>query len=253
MRSRGFRVTLLSFTLLSGIEAQPTIDLEGRYWIPQMSSRLRVEAGGFGTDIDARRDLGMQDANFAEGGATLRAGGHQLGFLYTPIDFNADQNVSRTVVFRGQPYTVGTRVVSELEIQHLQLYWAYQFIRVADNRFRLGPMIEADGFIMHGSLAAPNLSQPITQKEDISVGLPTVGLALDIEPHRLLHVYGRVAGMKVGDYGYFIGSEAGVKVRPIKLLFFSVGYRTFNLHVENSPDFARLQLRGPFVGAGIHF
>src|SRR4029079_18029131 len=98
------------------------------------------------------------------GRSTRRGVRHKLGSRYTPIDFNADQNVSRTVVFRGQPYTVGTRVVSELEIQHLQLYWAYQFIRVADNRFRLGPMIEADGFIMHGSLAAPNLSQPITQK-----------------------------------------------------------------------------------------
>jgi hypothetical protein len=238
---------------VSIVEAQPSIDLEARYWIPQMSARVRVEAAGLGTDIDAQRDLGMQDTNFAEGGATLRLGRHQLGFLFTPIDFTADQNVSRTVVFRGRPYTVGTRVVSELEIQHLQLYWAWQFLRFGDNKFRLGPMIEADGFVIHGSLAAPNLSPPVTEKEDISVGLPTAGLALDIEPHRLLHVYGRVAGIKVGDYGYFVGSEAGVKVRPVRLLFFSAGYRTFNLHVDNSPDFARVQLRGPFVGAGIHF
>jgi hypothetical protein len=31
------------------------------------------------------------------------------------------------------------------------------------------------------------------------------------------------------------------------------GYRTFNLRVDNSPDFARLQLRGLFVGAGVRF
>lgn len=218
-----------------------------------MGSRIRVEQNGFGTDIDARRDLGMPDTNFPQGGFTWQRGRSRVRFEYTPIDYSGDQTVARTIIFRGQPYTVGTRVVSELEVRHLQLSWVYQFIRTREGRFRIGPMIEADGFLMRGSLAAPNLPTPFQQTENLSAGLPTVGLAMDIQPHRAIDIYGEAAGMQAGSYGYFIASDSGVKVRAWKHLVLTGGYRTFNLHVENSPDFARLRLRGPLAGAGFRF
>ena len=237
----------------SSFERQNSVEFTGRYWIPQMASRIRVEQAGFGTDIDTHADLGMQDTNFPEGGFTWQRGRSKLRFEYTPIDYSGDQNVSRTVVFRGRQYTVGTRVVSELEVQHLQLSWAYQFISAHNGVFRLGPMIEADGFIMRGSLAAPNLATPFSQSEDLKAGLPTVGLALDIQPHRAVDIYGQVSGMQAGSYGYFVGSDSGVKVRTWKHLLLTAGYRTFNMHIESTPDFARMRMRGPFVGAGFRF
>jgi hypothetical protein len=244
------RVLLLGFipTLLAG---QQTVDFIGRYWMPQMTARIRVEAGGFGTDIDARADLGMKDTNFPEGNFTWQKGRSLLTYSYTPIDYSADQNVNRTVVFRGRQYTIGTRVVSDLEIQHLHLAWAYQFVRFHEGMVRLGPMVGADGFLMHGALAAPAFQ--ITEKEDLSVGFPVVGLALDIQPWRWIDIYGQAAGMDLGSYGYFIGSDAGVKVTAWRHVLLTAGYRTFNLHVENSPDFARLHIGGPFVGAGFRF
>jgi hypothetical protein len=78
-------------------------------------------------------------------------------------------------------------------------------------------------------------------------------LALDIQPWRWIDIYGQAAGMDLGSYGYFIGSDAGVKVTAWRHLLLTAGYRTFNLHVENSPDFARLHIGGPFVGAGFRF
>ncbi len=233
-------------------QAQPTVELEGRYWIPQMGSRLRVEQNGVGTDIDAKKDLGIPDTNFPEGSVALQYGRSTLRFSYTPIDYSGDHFVSRTILFHGQAFTVGTQVRSGLEVQHLQLSWTYQFLHVRE-LFKLGPLIAADGFLMHGRLQAPNLNPPTDEKEDLSVGLPTVGLAMDINPHRMVNIHGEVSGLKVGDYGYFVGSEAGLKFRPAKHLFFAAGYRTFNLHAENSPDFARLQLHGPFLGAGFRF
>jgi hypothetical protein len=98
--------------LLSALlQAQASLDLEGRYWMPQMSADLRVERGGFGTDIDARRDLGIPDTNFPQGAMTWTHGRNVLGFTYTPIDLAGDQMVSRTIVFRGVSYTIGTRTV----------------------------------------------------------------------------------------------------------------------------------------------
>jgi hypothetical protein len=243
--------TLILVLFPALVAAQQTVDFIGRYWIPQMSARIRVEAGGVGTDIDGRSDLGLSDTNLPEGDFAWQKGRSRVTFSYTPIDFTGDQNVNRTVFFRGRQYTIGTRVLSELEVQHMELTWAFQFIRTEHERFRLGPMIAAEGFLLHGSLVAPALN--LTEKEDLSVGLPTVGVALDIQPDRRLDIYGQVAGMQVGGYGYFIGSDVGVKVSPWRHVLLTSGYRTFNLHVDDAPDFARLQLRGPFVGVGFRF
>jgi hypothetical protein len=235
------------------LHAQSSFEFTGRYWFTRMGSRIRVEQNGFGTDIDARRDLGMPDKNFPQGGFLWRRGRSLLRFEYTPIDYAGDRTVTRTILFHGQPFTVGTRVVSELEVQHLQLSWAYQFVNVHDGVFRIGPMVEADGFLMRGSLGAPDLAAPFRETENLSAGLPTAGLAMEIQPHPAIDIYGQAAGMQAGSYGYFVGSDSGVRVRAWKYAIVTAGYRTFNLHVENSPDFAHLRLRGPFVGAGFRF
>src|SRR5262249_8754879 len=113
------RLALVLFpTLLIG---QQSLDLVATYWIPQTSGRVRGDAAGLGSDIDVHNDLGLQDTNFPVGNVAWQKGRSCLTFSYTPIDFTADQNVNRTVVFRGNQYTIGTRVVSELEAQHLEL------------------------------------------------------------------------------------------------------------------------------------
>jgi hypothetical protein len=240
--------TLLLGLIAGTAAAQQTVDFVGRYWMTQPGALVRVVVAGFGTDIDARRDLGIGDAGLPQGDFTWRRGRSLVTFSFTPIDYTGDQNVTRTLVFRGREYTVGTRVVSDLEINHLQLEWAYQFVRVHDGMVRVGPMVGADGFLMHGTLTAPQFS--ITEKEDLSVGMPVAGLALDVMPRKWLDLYGRAAGMDAGNYGYFVGSDLGVKA-TVKHVVFTAGYRTFNLHAEHSGDFARVRVRGPFVGMGV--
>src|SRR4051794_36508860 len=158
--------------------AQTEFELSGRYWDPDNAGRLRVERGGFGTEIDMERDLGFSKTGFPQGVLSLQHGRSKLTFRYAPLDYSGDQTVTRTILFRGQQYTVGTRVQSDLEVRHLQLGWAYQFIRAKGGAFRLGPLVEADGFLMKGRLAAPALNT--AEEEKISVGLPTVGVAMDI-------------------------------------------------------------------------
>jgi hypothetical protein len=246
-----FRLIVLSlFPAL--LIAQSSVEFTGRYWMPQLGSRIRVESNGFGTDIEGARDLGIPNTNFPSGGFAWQHGRSRLRFEYTPIEYSGDQNVTRTVFFGGRQYTVGTRVVSDLEVRHMELGWSYQFIDVGEGKFRLGPMTELNGFLMRGTLAAPDLATPFHQSEDLKAGLPTVGLAMDIQPYRSVDIYGQVSGMKAGSYGHFVSGDSGVKVRWRHLLW-TGGYRTFNLHVNTSQDFAHFRLRGPFVGAGFRF
>lgn len=248
---RGLRFLAALFPAL--LAAQNSFEITGGYWMPQFNGRVRVEQSGFGTDIDPKRDLGISDTNFAQGGISWRHGRHRLSFLYTPIDYSGDQMASRTILFNGRQYAFGTRVVSDLEVQHLQLSWSWQFIDIRDGLVRLGPVVEANGFLMKGSLVAPNVGMAFAEKEELSAGLPTVGAALDIQPHPRVDLYGQMAGMQAGDYGYFVGSEAGLKVRAWKPLMLTAGYRTFNMHVKSTRDFANLRIGGPFVGAGLRF
>jgi hypothetical protein len=240
-------VLLLSAAALS---AQPHFELEARYWFSQVNSKLRVESQGLGTDIDARSDLGFSDTDFPIGRVALHWGRNRLSFDYTPIEFTGDQTVSRTLVFNGRTYSFGTRVLSDLQAKHLQLGYTH-FFPLWSHRLKLGPLVEAHGFLLRGSLQAPAVN--IATQEDLSVGLPTLGPALEISLHPRLDLYGEASGMSVGDYGHFIRSEAGVRLRPVRLLQFSAGYQTFNLRVADSPDFAHLHLRGPFIGAGLRW
>jgi hypothetical protein len=218
-----------------------------------MASTIKVEANGFGTDIDARRDLGMDDKSLPAGNFEWRNGRSRLRFDYSPIAYSGDRTVTRTVVFSGREYTVGTRVVSDIEVRHLQLGWSYAIVNVRDGVFRLGPLAEVNGFLLKGSLAAPALDAAFQRTEDLKVGVPTVGALMTIQPHRAIELYGQFAGLKVGDYGSFVGSDAGVKVRPWRFVLLTAGYRTFNLNVKVEPHFAHLRLGGPFVGAGFRF
>ena len=142
---------------------------------------------------------------------------------------------------------------TDFQIQHLQLGWAYQFINVHNGAFKLGTLLQGNGFLMKGRLRAPNLTPAIDDQESVSVGLPTVGLAMDINPHSKVNLFADVSGIKLGKYGYFVNSDVGVKIRPVKNGFFTAGYRNFNLNAKNDPDFVRVELRGFFIGGGAHF
>ena len=237
--------------LIAGVaSAQPVIEMEGRYWFSNFVSTIRVDRGGVGTEIDARNDLGFSDSNFPSGRVAIYLGHSRFSFEYTPIDFSGDQLVSRTVMFNGRTYTVGTRVISGLEVRHLDLAWTYRF-RLADGRVKVGPIVEAQGFLMSGRLRAPDFN--IDSRENLSAGIPTVGPAIEISPRRMIDIYGEASGMWAGGYGHFIRSEAGVRIRPVAHVQFTAGYRTFNLQVTNSPDFTHLHLGGPFIGAGLRW
>jgi hypothetical protein len=245
------RVLFWTILLPTVLSAQDSVEFIGRYWAPQFHGQVRVDRSGFGTDIDARRDLGVKNTNFPSGEVSWRRGRHRVSFGYTPIEYSGDREVVRTILFGGREYTLGTRVVSNLEVKHLQLGWSWQFIDIRDGLVRLGPLIEADGFLMRGKLSAPSLG--FSESSDLSAGLPGVGAALNIRPHPRVELYAQAAGMKAGEYGHFVGSDAGVKVRVWKAVLLTGGYRTFDLHVRSSPDFANFRLHGPFAGAGFRF
>ena len=228
------------------------LEFEGRYWIADLDAEAKAVESNLGAKFDFKSDLGMQDEDFPEGRIIWHTGPNsKLRLAYTQVDYSGDKEVTRTIEFEGQSYTAGTRVKSGLEIQYLRLGWIWQFIDIADGAIKLGPVIEAKGIIADVSLDAPTLN--INESEEFLGGLPTAGIALDINPTKKINLFGEISGFHAGDYGYFFDAEAGLKVMPFKNLSIVAGYRIIDINAEDDPDFLEMQIEGPFVGGTLRF
>jgi len=245
--------------------ADAVVEFEGRYWMPDFTAKARVtEANIVGSDLNFTSELGIKDEDFPEGRFIWHTGPNsKIRAYYTQAQFTGDQIVSRTITFDGKTYTAGTQVKSKLDLQYFGLGWLWEFIDVLDGKFKLGSILEAKGVAGKASLDAPTLA--ITESTDFIAGLPTAGLTVTISPFKDqkpyasgnifsdLSVYAEASGMSAGKYGYFIDAEAGVRWVPFKYVSISGGYRNVSLKAEDKPDYAKMELKGPFAAASIRF
>jgi len=234
-------------------EDRATIELEGRYWMPDLSTSGRfVDEGNLGTDIDFKDDLGLSDKNFPQARITLNLGeNHRLRASYTPISYSGDHNLIKTIIFSDTTYNIGTRVITDLDIQYITLGWAWQFVNIGNGTLKLGPVVDLKGFIFDASLQAPALG--VDESAGAPAGFPTIGLALDVNPRDKVNIFAEVTGVYAGKYGYFADGEAGLKLIPIKNLSISGGYKILKLDAEYEESFLKLRIGGPFVGAALRF
>jgi hypothetical protein len=246
---------ILIFTpCLAYAQKGPTLEFEGRYWMPDLKGKVKATEAYIGTDTDFKRDLGIKDENFPEARLTWYTGPKsKIRLAYTQADFEGDENLNRTIEFNGQTYTVGTRVKTDVKVRYLRLGWAWQFIDIGKGVVKLGTLLEGKGFWGKVSLEAPDLSPSIKESEKYLFGLPTLGIALDINPHKMVNVFGEASGLTAGSYGYIYDAEAGIKLIPVKFLSIIVGYRIFEIKAKDNPDYAKLRLHGPFAGATLRF
>jgi hypothetical protein len=232
----------------------PTLEFEGRYWFTEMKGSIRVTEARTGSDTDFKHDLGIKDENFPEARLTWYTGPKsRIRLAYTQAGFEGDENIDRTLEFRGQTYTVGTRVETDVKVRYLRVGWVWQFIDIGKGVMKLGTLLEGKGVWAKASLEAPDLIFPVKESKRILFGLPTVGVALDINPHKMVNIFGEVSGLPAGSYGYMVDAEAGIKLIPVKFLSVIVGYRIFDMRAKNNPDFAKLRFYGPFAGATLRF
>lgn len=234
--------------------ADTKVEFEGRYWITDLTAKTKVTENNIGTDVDFKSDLGVKDENFPEGRFIWYTGPKsKLRLAYTQISYNGDKNVERTIEFGGETYIVGTRVITNLDVKYLRLGWVWQFINVAEGKVKFGTLLEAKGFWIDTTLEAPNMVPPIKESEKFAIGLPTIGAALDINPHKIVNIFAEISGLPGGKYGYFFDGEAGIKIIPIKNLSIMGGYRIFDIKAKDKPDYAKLKISGPFIGATLRF
>jgi len=195
------------------------LEFEGRYWFTDLEGKVKVTDGDTGTDIDFKKDLDIKDEGYPEVRLTWYMGKKsKIRLAYTQVGYEGDANIQREILFDGTTFNAGTRVVTDLDIKYASIGWAWQFINIDNGFFKLGTLIEAKGFWTEATLEAPDLATPIKEKEKFTFVLPTIGAALDVNPHKMLNIFAEGSGLYAGNYGYMYDVEAGVKLIPIKIL-----------------------------------
>ncbi|MGH7279194.1 MAG: hypothetical protein ACREJG_10930 [Candidatus Rokuibacteriota bacterium] len=251
------RVVLLAvvFTLVGGtVASAQVIELEGRYWLADIDARARVENDSLpGTRVDFDDDLGVEGEGVPDLRLTIFTGlNSKIRLAYAYLSFEGEETLDRSIEFAGSTFSVNMQVDTDVDIHYARLGWAWQFLAVP-GVFKLGPLLEAKGFLFDTSLRTRGVSPEVRESHTFPLILPTVGLAVDFTPHPSIHLFAEASGLPAGDLGYFLDAEAGIRLILFRTLALSASYRLFDVRVEDGSDFARLEVSGPAFGAALRF
>jgi len=247
-------VVILLFVGGGMASAQWAVELEGRYWQSELDGLVRVSEGGLGTDVSLKDDLAMPDENFPEYRLTFRTGQRSRTRLaYTSVSFGGDATVTRTIEFSGQTYTVGTRVVSALDLKYGRLGWAWDLVKTDNDAFVFSAIFDVKHIALKADLAAPDLLPPVTETEEASATLPAIGVGFEVSPTPAVVFFAEATGVSSSKYGSLFDGEAGIRLVLFRQLSLVASYRVFDIDYEDEPDFADFRLSGPFFGAGVRF
>jgi hypothetical protein len=254
------RISLLALVIfaftpcLALAQKDVKLEFEGRFWMTDLKGSAKVTQNDIGTNIDFKRDLDIKDENYWEKRITWYTGPKsKIRIAYTQVNYEGDERVERPIRFGEETYIVGTRVETDFDLRYIRLGWAWQFINVGKGFLKLGTLVEGKGFWGKAAIEAPDLATPVKESEKFYLVLPTIGLALDINPHKMVNIFAEASGLPAGSYGYVYDAEAGIKLIPIKILSIMGGYRILEFKARNDPDYAKARVHGPFVGVTVRF
>lgn len=250
MREKILSALCLFMGVLGVAYAEPTVEIDGRYWMPNLTSSVKSTEAGLGSRTNLRSDLGVRKESLPD--IRLSTGQGALRMAYNQVSLSGNRFVGQNIEFGGEIFTAGTRVKTDIEFNYLRLGWAWKFIDLFETG-KIGPLLEIKSIWGRASLEAPELVSPVRESLRFALGIPTLGLAAEINPHEVIQIFAEVSGLPAGNIGYFLDAEGGIKIIPVTYLTIVGGYRIFDMKVERRSDFFKLRMDGPFVGATLRF
>jgi hypothetical protein len=243
---------LISFSTpamaLPGFEA----GVRGMYWFPDLAATVQTTTAGIPeTKFDVKDDLGVGDENFPSGEAFLRFGRVTLRLGYTPIRFDGDHTLARTIVFNDQTFSATTNVISRLDVDMLDADLQVDIFRpdLIAASFYLGLIAKVKYVDGEVELA----SSLLTEKRDFKAPIPMIGLAAGAGfAENLVRVDARVTGMAYSG-NHLYEADAFASLCPFPFFRIQGGYRYIELKVDENDIVADLKLKGPYVGAQLSF
>ena len=168
------------------------VELAYALWRPSRTSISSESLGIIGNSIDAVTDLGFETETFQDFKVVLRASRKfKFRFGYTPIKYEGDTILTRTIVFNGQRYTIGLPVTSELDWKSWRFGAEYDFISRSRGFV---------GFIFEGKytdINVPLRRRSSTEFTHVKVPIPTIGGIGRVYVARNVAMTGELTGLKL--------------------------------------------------------
>ena len=230
------------------------------FWFP--AAELSVASGGSGalsgipgTEINAKRDLGLVDKNLPQLNLVLKAGQrHKLRMQFVPIKYEQTSVLSRQIDFNGQRYTVGLPVNSTLNWKALRLGYEYDF--VVKSRGYGGFIIEDKQTDVRVDIATP-LIKP--QFAHAKAPIPALGGVARVWVVPRVNVTAEVTGFKIPDSiegrynAHYVDVDLYGTINATNNVGVKVGYRSLDLSYKFQEDAGAFTLKGMYVGAVVRY
>jgi len=228
------------------------IGARGYYWFPSLDGTVKVdEANIIGTTIDFDNDLGIEDEDYPSGEVFVGFGRHHLSLAYTDVDYSGSKTLTKTIWFKGKPYTGGSRVTSSIEYQMIDFHYQYDFLDLENvlAGFSLGGVFQVKYLDGEVSLRATGLDE----KEDFTIPIPMVGFNLHIGLiSDILEIRLRGTAMTYsGNTIYEI--MADISLTPFPFIDIHGGYKTFVIDIDEDDVMFDYDMSGPYVALTVSF
>jgi hypothetical protein len=228
------------------------VELAYALWFPDRDIVVSSESLGIiGSSINAVTDLGFQQETFQDLRVVLRPSRHfKFRFAYTPIKYEGDTLLTRTIVFNGQRYTVGLPVTSELDWKIFRFGIEYDFI--ARSRGFFGVILEGKYTDMDVMLTAPL----INEFTHVKVPIPTIGAIGRVYVAKNVAITGELTGLKLTideDTGRYVEFDVNGLFNINRYVGVQGGYRMLSLEYAIEDDLGNLDLNGFYFGGVVRF
>lgn len=224
------------------------------FWFP--STEILVASGGSGaltglsgTQIDAKRDLGLTDKRLPTLQLTLRpTRSNKFRLEYIPIKYDATTTLTRNIDFNGQRYRVGIPTNTTLDWKAYR--FAYEFDFITKNRGFAGFIVEAKYTDVNVQLATPVLNEFARARAP----LPALGGIGRFYVVPNISITGEVTGFKLPDSidsrygGHYVDIDIYGTVNFNDYIGVKGGYRSLDMGYLVKQDSGSFTLKGIYVG-----
>ncbi|MCG8456370.1 MAG: hypothetical protein MI919_08810 [Holophagales bacterium] len=225
----------IAFCFLVGLAASALpaaadwLELEARYWAPDVSGGGAVDVGGFPIDLELGRDLGLEADAAPEGRITIRPG---LGFFlrgrYTTLSSDGIETTDLGFTVGGIAVQLLVETESVLDFDYGGVALGWQFTSPG-KKVRIGPFVEAKGVRGDASIQVRALGISQGFANDFEAGFASAGALLEIQPTDRWQIFAEASVLIEDDDADLTDAEVGVRFYPTDVLGLGVGYRTFQV------------------------
>lgn len=249
--------SLVKLSLVAGLlVAGASSAMAGEFGIGGYGTKVEME-GNFnylGSDISTKNDLGMTKKDSTVIPTLSYKTKNSVVFVdYVNTKHEGSSTLTRSIDFDGTTYTAASNVDSSLEMTWGRVGMRYNVGDLGTNGL-VGLNVGGDIHVI--KLEVSINDGTINNSYDVTFGMPTLALGLDVKPVKNVTLFGEINGMSFGSYGSYVEYDTGVKIAcpMIKGVEWKVGYKSkeFDLEAEVDEKF-NLEFKGAYAGLTYNF